>query len=305
MSAKSEYIIIAGEYLVDMMSEGFASDLLQVDRFQRFAGGSAANLAMNLVRLGHPARLVTCLGKDAIGDFLWDQLEQLGADTKGVSRHIQPTTLILVTRSKEVSSFEAYRGADCQISDEQFPESDLSNTRLFHTTCFALSKEPARTAIMKAAETVAQSGGQLSIDLNYADKIWDYALEEGQEIVARYCSWGPLVKVSEVDFQRLYPGRALVVEEVLDHFLGLGASEVCLTLGAEGVWVANQKMKPFLLPANKIEVKDTTGAGDAFWSGYLSGWLMGEDTKGRLTRGRAVAELKLQHLGPLPEKVQV
>jgi sugar/nucleoside kinase (ribokinase family) len=288
-----------------MMSEGFAQNLLQVARFQRFAGGSAANLAMNLVRLGHPARLVASLGKDAIGDFLLDQLKQIGADTNGIKRHSKPTTLILVTRSKEVSSFEAYRGADCQISDEQFPDLDLSNTLLFHTTCFALSKEPARTAILKAAEKVAQGGGQLSIDLNYADKIWENALKEGQDIVARYCSWGPLVKVSEVDFQRLYPGRPFVVADVLDHFLGLGAREVCLTLGGEGVWVANQKIEPFLLPANKIEVKDTTGAGDAFWSGYLSAWLLGEDVEGRLARGRAVAELKLQHLGPLPAKIQL
>jgi fructokinase len=114
---------------------------------------------------------------------------------------------------------------------------------------------------------------------------------------------GALVKVSEVDWERLY-GKALTApEEACDHFISLGAGAVCVTLGGEGAWVASTAERHFL-PARPVEVADTTGAGDAFWSGFLTAWLDGYGLSDCAKAARRMAELKIGTFGSLPNVVE-
>ncbi|NET31392.1 MAG: carbohydrate kinase [Cyanothece sp. SIO1E1] len=294
-------IIAVGELLVDLISSDFADNLHEVKDFKRLQGGSPANLSMNMARLDNKVKLIATIGQDDMGEYLFQCVDQMAIDCSQLNRIDLPTSLILVTRSKGVSNFEAYRAADYQITEAQLSPQMLRECTIFHTTCFGLSREPARSAILMAAEFVAKEGGQLAIDLNYAPKIWPDQLK-AQEVVAQYCSHGALVKVSDVDWQRLYNREIKDKAEVIEHFLDLGAKEVCLTLGAEGCLVSNGSQSLFL-PSREIQVKDTTGAGDAFWSGYLTAWLDGVSLEERALAGRKMAELKLVCFGPLPAKV--
>ncbi len=275
----------------------------EVTNFKRFAGGSPSNLCMNMARLGNTSLLVASVGKDDMGQFLRQKLQSLGVHTDYL-RHLNiPTTLILVTRSKEVSNFEAYRAADKEITIAQFSDDLLQKVRIFHTTCFGLSLEPAQTAILQAAKKAAQFGVQLSIDANYAQKVWPDRVA-AQRIVADYCSLGTLVKISEVDWERLYESPFQSKEQVGAHFLELGAKEVCLTMGSEGCFTMNANTQ-FFLESRPVEVRDTTGAGDAFWSGYLTAWLDGKPLQDCARNGRNMAELKLGHFGELPDRVEL
>lgn len=295
-------ICCAGELLIDFISEEFADDLDAVSQFRRIQGGSPANLCMNMSRLGNRTALVATVGRDDMGQFLLRAVEGLGVDASYMDLVQVPTTLILVTRSRTVSNFEAYRSADCQIKPIQLPDALLAGSRIFHTTCFALSLEPARSAILDAAKRAAIFGSQLSIDANYAQKIWPDR-EQAQAIVAAYCAHGALVKVSEVDWERLYGNPVTDPHAVADHFLALGAKEVCVTLGGEGCLAATRAEQLFL-PARPVQVKDTTGAGDAFWSGYLSAWLDGRNLENCAKAGRRMAEIKLGYFGTLPKVVE-
>ena len=294
-------ILSVGELLIDMISVGFADTFAEVTDFKRIPGGSPANLCMNMARLGNKTKLVTGLGNDDMGRYLLDYVGQLGVDCSHVELKSVPTTLILVTRSKTVSSFEAYRGADCEIDEDQMPDEVLKNSRIFHTTCFALSLDPAQRNIMAAAERAYIHGAQLSIDANYAQKIWKDT-EEAREIVARFCSLGALVKISEVDWERLYGSKLIDYKKAAQHFLALGAREICVTMGGEGCYVASANEAHFL-ESRPVEVKDTTGAGDAFWSGYLTAWCDGHSLLNKAKAGRRMAEIKLGYFGPLPNTV--
>lgn len=295
-------IICIGELLIDMISEGFAGTLSQADRFVRWQGGSPANLALNMHRLGGKVALVASVGIDNMGQYLLDEMAAIGLDTQYIRRCAQPTTLILVTRSQEVSAFEAYRGADAQILPEQLPLSLLSRARFFHTTCFALSQAPARSTILEAARRAVDLGLCLSIDANYAEKIGPDR-KSAQEVLTTYCQMGPLVKISEVDWERLYASPLREPQQALEYFLKLGAREVCVTMGGEGCFVGNSEEQHFL-PARSVEVKDTTGAGDAFWSGYLIARIDDLSLLDSARAGRRMAELKLAHFGPLPGKIE-
>ncbi|NUO03284.1 MAG: carbohydrate kinase family protein, partial [Saprospiraceae bacterium] len=127
--------------------------------------------------------------------------------------------------------------------------------------------------------------------------------EQAQTVVATYCANGALVKVSEVDWERLYGNPLKDPYEAANHFLALGAKEVCVTLGGEGCLAATTKEQLFL-PARPVQVKDTTGAGDAFWSGYLTAWLDGRNLENCAKAGRRMAEIKLGYFGSLPKMVE-
>ena len=304
MSKQSSSIdlLAAGELLIDLMSTEYADTLLETATFRRLQGGSPANLCLNMARLGNRTHLVAAVGADAMGDFLVDSVQRADLPVSGIRRVEEaPTTLILVSRSKEVSDFFPYRGADAQLADSQFPAKLLANTRLFHTTCFALSQEPAQSVLLAAARRAVEAGGGLSIDANYAAKIWpDRA--EAQRIVAEYVGMGSLVKISEVDWERLYGTAFEDPNEAADHFLKLGARQVIVTMGGEGCLGAEGESRYFLA-ARKVPVLDTTGAGDAFWSGYLTAWLDGRAMPDCLLAARNMAEIKLAHLGPLETPV--
>ncbi|MEY4934405.1 MAG: hypothetical protein RIS64_764 [Bacteroidota bacterium] len=301
-SNKTIDVLSVGELLIDLISTDFAETFDAVENFKRIPGGSPANLGMNMMRLGNRVRLVACVGQDAMGGYLADYVQSLGFNMDSIQRVAQPTTLILVTRSQKVSDFEAYRGADCQISATQLSDEILAQAKIFHTTCFALSKKPAQTNILNAAKKAAELGCKLSIDANYAQKIWQNR-KEARKIVAEYVSNGAFVKISEVDWERLYGNPLTDPKVAAQHFMDLGASEVCVTLGGDGCYVASA-MGGHFLPARKVEVKDTTGAGDAFWSGYLTARLDGYDLLEAAMAGRRMAELKLAHFGPLPKTME-
>lgn len=295
-------ILSCGELLIDFITAEFVQTLDEASLFKRIPGGSPANLCMNMARLGNKTMLAASVGNDDMGSILRNYVSRLGVDVSYVVQVDEPTTLILVTRSAAVSNFQPYRGADAMLSIRQFPFSRFDDISVLHTTCFALSKNPAQHVIMEAAEKAKRAGCQLSIDANYAEKIWPER-REAQRLISELCRLGALVKVSDVDWGRLYEDESPKPDTVLDHFLKMGASEVCFTLGADGCWVADNTQRHFL-PARPVEVKDTTGAGDAFWSGYLTARLDGKKLLDCAIAGRRMAEIKLGHFGPLPDKVE-
>jgi sugar/nucleoside kinase (ribokinase family) len=296
-------ILSVGELLIDMISTDFAETMNAVESYRRIPGGSPANLGMNMKRLNNNVALVATVGKDGFGDYLKDYVENLGLDTQFLSQTDKAlTTMILVTRSQQVSNFEAYRGADAQILPSQLTDATLSQAAIFHTTCFALSKKPAQTTILDAAKRAVALGCKPSIDCNYAQKIWQNRAE-ARRIVAAYVSNGAFVKVSEVDWERLYGSKLTDAEQAAQHFLNLGAHDVCVTLGGDGCFVASHTEGGYFVAARPVDVKDTTGAGDAFWSGFLTARLDGYSILQAGMAGRRMAELKLGHFGPLPDSV--
>lgn len=296
-------LIAIGELLIDLISTDYADNLSQADTYKRIPGGSPANLAGNLARLGKRVGLVAGVGEDAAGTFLKGFVTDLGLDVSRVRQVPEPSTLILVTKSREVSAFTAYRAADTQIRLNDTDLEWIAQSRIIHTTAFALSKEPARSSILSAVRHATEAGRQISIDANYAPQIWPDR-EKARQVISEYLSHGALAKFSEVDYERLFEEKVIDPKIAAQRILDLGASLVCFTLGEEGVFVLT-KEESFHLPARKIEVKDTTGAGDAFWAGFLSAYLDELPLQQCAKAGRSLAEMKLGIFGPLPQRVDV
>ena len=299
-----KYALLAvGELLADFIGMEIADDIATTERFQRFQGGSPSNLAANMARLGNTTAIVSCVGDDNLGKYLVEKVRETGVDVSHIAVDKQePSSIVVVARSRTTPDFIAYRTADRMIRPKHISDELLSQSAIFHTTCFALSQNPAQKTIVEAAERAAKLGCQLSIDLNYAPTIWPDRNEAWQTIEA-YIKHSALTKISEDDAERLY-SRAVEPEEAIADLHTMGASVVCYTLGGRGSIISYEKgAKSFEMAARKIEVVDATGAGDSYWSGFLTAFLEGKDIETCAKAGVNIAVFKLTTLGPLPAKV--
>ncbi|GAB2584239.1 carbohydrate kinase family protein [Spirosoma areae] len=296
-------LLSVGELLADLIGHHVSGSLLDAQDFRRYQGGSPANMASNMARLGNKAALISCVGSDNIGRYLTRQIEESGVDTQFITADpLEPTSIVLVSRTAGTPDFVAYRHADCQLRAEQLPDTLLAQAQLFHTTCFALSRQPAQDVIVDAARRAQAAGCQVTIDANYAPPIWPDR-DQAWRVLADYCSAGALVKISEDDAERLY-GEAQKPERILQDFHQMGATVICLTLGPNGSLVSYEGgARQAHILGRKIDVVDVTGAGDAYWAGFLTAYLDGYAPGNCAHAGAALAKMKLTRQGPLPDRV--
>lgn len=294
-------ILSVGELLVDFIGDHYGKSIAETENYTRLLGGSAANLAVNANTIGLDVALVASVGNDGLGQYLLDELDSFGCNTSYVAKiSNQPTSLIFISRTDDTPDFIPVRGADAHISELQIKNVIIEKARIFHTSCFALSLEPARSGIMRKAKLAFESGCKLSIDINYATEIWPNS-EEAVKFIKAYCAFNPLVKISADDAKRLF-GDVDIYNEIFTLFHSYGADTVCLTLGGEGVILAQKGKKSIHKPAIKLnKVVDVTGAGDAFWSGFLYGYIKNHGMEQCVLFGLKIAHIKLQNVGHVPK----
>ena len=100
--------------------------------------------------------------------------------------------------------------------------------------------------------------------------------------------------------------RTLPHNEIFEFFHNEGVEIVCLTLGSNGVKLSQKNDNIIEMPAIKIdEVMDTTGAGDAFWSGFLFAYIKERPIEECLKVALQLAALKLQNVGRLPDNIDI
>jgi len=293
-------VLALGEVLVDLIGNRPEGTLRDTPSFERRQGGSPANLVRTVALTGRRAALVACVGDDGLGAFLHDELGGMGVETRFIrTAPNTPTSCVLLSRSAATSEFIAYRHADAQLSNEQIPDAVLQSSSIVHTTAFALSREPARSVILSAVKTAVAAGGRCSIDVNYAPSIWpdrDDAIRVLRDVVSR----ASYVKVSDDDLDRLF-GTDGSSQDRIDQLHDWGADIVCLTRGPEGCRVSRDgDADVATVPAAPVDtVADATGAGDAFWGGFLAASVDGHDPVRAAHLGSRVAAQKLRSVGPL------
>ncbi len=298
-------VLCVGEVLVDFIGHQTGVLINNTRDYHRYLGGSPANVAMNSARLGLKSVMVATVGNDGFGEYIFERLNEVGVNTNHVKTiKNKPTSVIFVSRTDSTPDFIPFRKADSYIEESQISKELLSKTTIFHTTCFALSKKPAQTTILKKAEEAFNLGCKLSIDVNYAKKLWS-SQEEALKVIKAYCKFNPLVKISEDDMLRLFEQK-LSHEEIFNFFHLEGVDTVCLTLGSKGVILSEKGKNTIQLPAIKIDVvQDATGAGDAFWSGFLFAYIKNKPVEKCLEVALQLAALKLQNVGRLPDNINI
>ncbi|GLB48514.1 carbohydrate kinase family protein [Neptunitalea lumnitzerae] len=298
-------IISIGEILIDCIGSDLGLSLEHTTNFQRYLGGSPTNVAINAARLGLKASLVATCGKDGFGDFMLHKLQEDGVQTDYLRRSEEyPTSVIFVSKSVATPEFIPYREADCEIRSEQLSEAFIAQAKVYHTTSFALSKNPAQQTILEGAKMAFQQGVKLSIDINFSEKIWPNK-EEATEVLGAYLAMNPLVKISEDDCYRFF-GEHKTDAAIFEYFHAAGAATICYTKGKNGVVISDTTEGIYTQKAMEIpKVIDATGAGDAFWTGFLYGYIHNKTLLESVAIAQKLASVKLQNLGGLPKQFDV
>lgn len=298
MSSHGLDVLAVGELLIDLISTEMAPSLSEVASFHRYQGGAAANIALNVAKLGGRSALIAKTGIGAFGQHCKKELNRFGVSTEYlVMDHKVRTTMVFVARTEGTPDFEVARQGDAQLRPDEVSEEAIERARLVHASTFALSREPCRSAVRYALETAKAKGKLVSLDPNYHPDIWPN-LFEAREVLGELYPLVDLTKPSLDDAERIFgPGHS--PEEYVDMFRQMGAKTVVLTMGAGGILMHSQGHLHRFGRRN-VEVADATGAGDAFWAGFLIAWLDGQSPERCVLFAREIVERKLATVGPLP-----
>lgn len=294
-------LLAVGEAVVDLISVEETGSLRDTRAFRLHVGGSPANVARTVARLGGRAALAARVGDDPFGHLLRAELEGAGVlcDYLVLDSDAR-TTVIFVSHTRGTPDFLAYRDADFRLAPEQVTEEVIGRARVVHISAFALSRPPARHAAERALHLGRERERILSVDPNYSPRLWPDR-EDALETLERALSMATLTKPSLDDARRLF-GPGFSPEDCVRRFHELGPPVVVLTMGPEGVLVSEGGHIQHI-PALSISIADATGAGDAFWGGFLVALLDGLPLPDCARFAQHVAARKLVTVGPLTERI--
>lgn len=285
-------ILTVGELLIDMIAAEYGENL-ECSNYQRFFGGSPSNIAMNVKKLGIRSLVASAVGGDGMGRFLVSRLRNEGIDTACVQHVDYSTSMVVVTKSQSTPIPIFYRGADYHLAYNAQLEEALLQSKIVHFSCWPISMLPVRHTVEKIIDTARKNQILIGFDPNYHPMIWQKG-EEGLEVVKSFISQADIVKPSEDDAERLF-GKDTPLNQ-LEKFLEIGAKLVIMTLGKDGAIVSDGK-ETVRFDTMATEVVDTTGAGDAFWSGFYAALVNGYTVREALSLGFAVSAYKLKYTG--------
>jgi fructokinase len=293
-------VLALGEALVDLISKQTVLSLSQAVSFDRFVGGEVTNVAMNVAKLGGRAAVVACVGDDGFGTFIRRELESAGVNATCLQTSSRsPTTVAINGRQTATPDFIIYRGADSDLSLEEACVDLLRSSRVVHTSAFALSREPARTATLDALQVAREDGCLVSLDPNYHPHIWP-DVADFQAVLQEAYQFVHITKPSLDDCVRLF-GSNLSPLACAHRFLDWGPDVVALTMGRQGVLLVMADGGCHHIVPGDTVVADVTGAGDAFWAGLIVALLDGYPIDDAACVGQMVAEAKIGVVGPVAE----
>jgi len=253
-----------GECLIDRLMAPDSS------RGTDYPGGAPANVACALVKLGQAARFLGCVGQDAAGDALRQQLQTVGVDCQGIQRSKAPTRQVIVRRN---AAGERWFAGFSHPDPTGFADAQLSPDWVkLHwspaTACLVMGTlglaYPQSGAAMAQAITLAQQHDiPIVIDINWRPMFWPNPAIAPSRI-RDFLGHATLLKWSQEDAQELLGTED--PEVIARQFPQ--AKLVLVTAGAAGcTYVALGHCG--YQPAFAVPSQDTTGAGDAFLAAFL------------------------------------
>ena len=249
--------VVVGEALIDLVGQRGGRTLAA------HPGGSPANVALGLARLGVSVTLKTRLGRDAFGEMISAHLEASGVLVDGGPEGGVSTSLAIATLAAGIASY------DFRIDWDVGPLAPLPiEARCLHTGSLATVLPPGKASVVDLVEREHKRGRvTVSYDPNVRPALLGDAARARPDI-ERLVALSDVVKVSDEDLRWLYPDRR--DEGVAQAWLASGPALVVVTRGGAGVYAVSAGLE-LHRRAVPIDLVDTVGAGDSFTSGLLDG----------------------------------
>ena len=288
-------VVCLGRFGVDFYAQQIGARLEDVTSFAKYLGGSSANTAFGCARLGLRAGLVSRVGDDALGHFLRETIAKEGCDVSHVSIDPQRLTAAVVLGIEDRDTFPLIflreNCADMAITERDVEEPYIAQSRALLITGTHFSSEHVDRISHLALEHARRNDVRTVLDIDYRPVLWGLTKRGDGE--TRFV---PSDGVT-AHLQRILPRFDLVIGTVEEFNIAGGSTEIMSSLravravtravlvvkrGPLGCAVIEGAIPRSLDDAFNgrgitVEVLNVLGAGDAFSSGFLSGWVRGED----------------------------
>jgi fructokinase len=256
-------ITVCGEALIDLVNQGGG-------RFQAHPGGSPANVAVGLSRLGAPVALLARVSSDAFGQLLQAHLHDNGVDPRHLMQARERTTLAVVSLDENgVATYDFYveGTADWHWQPSELPDPLPDDVTALHSGSLALAVEPGASLLTGLLRRERNRGQvTISIDPNIRPT-FEPDRQAALRRVEEQVRFADVVKVSAEDLRWLVPGESAV--ECARRWQAMGPAVVVVTLGSSGAVAIAADGIQLSRPSVPVAVVDTVGAGDAFTAGML------------------------------------
>jgi len=254
MTDTNPLILVVGESLVDVVKKGD-------DSIEEHAGGSPANVAVALARLGARVELATAYAEDRLGRLLDAHFAESGVGLAGDPHVLGHTSSALATLDETGAAAYLF-----DIAGELAPPEPSTAPALVHTGSLAGILEPGSKIVSETIARLAPTA-TVSYDINARPAATGVTVELVRQVES-LAATSDVVKASDEDLVALYPDRD--VASSARHLLDLGAGAVVETRGAGGATchTAHGRIE---CRAEPVTVADTIGAGDSFCAAMLDG----------------------------------
>jgi 5-dehydro-2-deoxygluconokinase len=284
-------VVCLGRLGVDLYAQQVGARLEDVSSFAKYLGGSSANIAFGTARLGVKSAMLTRVGDDHMGRFLTESLAREGCDVSGIKVDAERLTAMVLLGIKDRETFPLvfYREncADMALNAEDIDEAQIASSKALLITGTHFSTDQVFKASSQALDYAQKHNVKRVLDIDYRPVLWGLtgkadgetrfvANQNVSQHVQRILPRFDLIVGTEEEF--LIAGGATDLIAALRNVRELTGATLVVKLGPQGCTVIHGAIPARLedgaiYPGVRVEVLNVLGAGDAFMSGFLKGWL--------------------------------
>ena len=255
-------IWVLGDAVVDLIPDG-------ENHYLRCAGGAPANVAVGIARLGGESAFIGRVGKDPLGEFIQQTLQQEKVQTSHMILDPQQrtsTVIVGLDNGERSFTFMVNPSADQFLQVMDLP--NFQANEWLHCCSIALINTPSRETTFEAIRRIKAAGGFFSFDPNLRESLWA-SFDDMKQTVMQAVALADVLKFSEEELTLLTDTQTL--DEAFEKITALYPEKlIIVTLGKDGARY-HLAGKKDIVAGKALKPVDTTGAGDAFVGGLLSG----------------------------------
>jgi len=317
-SDKNLDLICLGRAAVDIYAEQIGSRLEDVSSFAKYLGGSSGNIAYGTARLGLKSAMLTRVGNEHMGRFVKEELDRVGCDTSHVVTDEQRLTGLVLLGIKDQDTFPLifYRNdcADMAVSKDDFDADFIGSAKALVITGTHFSTESTYATSKQAIQYAKECQTKCVLDIDYRPVLW--GLTNPGDGETRFISneavtthlqgiLGDFDLIVGTEEEVHIAGGSTDTITALKKIRELSPATIVLKLGAQGCTVLEGDIPAseddFVVHMGvRVDVLNVLGAGDAFMSGFLRGWIRGESAEQCCAYANACGALVVSRHGCAP-----
>ena len=287
-------VVCIGRLAVDLYAQQIGAPLSDVTSFAKYLGGSSANIAFGCARLGLKSAMLARVGNEHNGQFLTAALAAEGCDVSHIKVDPERLTALVMLGLKDKDTFPLifYRDncADMALAEEDIDEAFIASSKALLITGTHFSTQQVHRSSSLALEYARRNNVRTVLDIDYRPVLWGLTQKGDGEtrfiandgVTAHLQGILPkfdLVVGTEEEFMIAGGGRDIIAS--LKAVRAVSQASLVVKRGPLGCTVIHGAIPVslddgFNYKGVQVEVLNVLGAGDAFLSGFLKGWLNGE-----------------------------